>query len=583
MSRHLRPALIALLPLGLPWAAWAEVDVHASLSQQTAQVGETVDLTIVVTGDIGRVSQPQVPAVDYLQVVSSGSSQNITFANGRMTSTNTYTFRVLPTREGTFTIPPIEITAGGQVYSTRPLTLNVVAATGRPTPAPRGSLAPAPLPGAAQPAEGETLEDVFARVEVDNESPYVGEQVTLTLSFYQSHRAPLLGSAEYSPPSTEGLVAEPLPDVPSQSVQLGGVTYEVIKRRTALFAAAPGEYTIGPATIDFRRSYMMGEETITTDPIKLRVRPLPSASRPADFTGVVGRLRAALTATTSALRVGEAATVRLQVSGTGDLRQLEAPELPLQGAGKVYPSGEQRQIAPQPTAQGDVIGGTAAFDYLVMPAEAGELTIGPVTVSYFDPAAERYRAARTDPLRLQVLPGEGGAVSLRPEGEELHYIREDGLGLRSGLPLTAHTWFWALQLLPVAGVGWALRRRLELVRRAADPGYRRCVEAAPTARRRLERVRPDEPAAEMLREVDDALTGYIAAKAGVDVANLSLDDAKRLLAIAGCPDELSARTLELLTRLRAGLYAPGSSAAPPATEAPRMALALIREMEAALR
>jgi len=561
--------------------------VHASLSRDTVEVGESVDLMIVVAGTVRGVAQPEVPVVDYLRVVSSGSSQNITFANGRLDSTYTYTFRLQASREGTYAIPAIDIHAAGQVLTTQPLTLTVVATTSPvrpPTAPPRPPTGrPSPEPEEPPPAEEPPSEDVFASLEVDNESPYVGQQVTMTLSFYQSHRTSLLGSAEYAPPSTEGLVAEPLPDPPSRTVPLGGIPYEVIARSTALIAPAPGEYTIGPATIDFRRGYVMGEETVTTDPVTLRVRPLPAAGRPPDFSGVVGRLHATLSATTDSVRVGDAVTVRLEVAGSGDIRQLEAPELSLSGPARVYPSGEQREVGPQTTGDGYVIGGTVAFEYLVMPAQVGEVTIEPVVIHYFNAAARRYESAQTAPVTLRVLPGEGGETSLRSEGEEIRYIREDGLGLRSHLPVTSRTWFWLIQLAPLAGVGWALRRRAELRRRVADPRYRRYVEAAATAQARLSRIaRAGEPRS-VHHAVDAALTDYIAAKTGAVAASLSPDEARSRLQEAGCPADLADRATEMLFRLRAGVYAPGSSTAPRPDEAIAMARALLADIEARLR
>ncbi len=566
--------------------AGAEVDVHASLSRDTVAVGEPVELNIAVTGAIGRVTAPEVPPMDYLQVVSSGSQQNISFVNGRMSSTNTYTFRLVASREGTYTIPSIEVRAAGQVFTTRPLTLTVTgrSSTSPPTPAQPGpSGAPPPAPDEAVPAEEPPREDVFVKLDVDNDRPWVGQQVTMSLRFYQSMSVRLMGSAEYSPPSTEGLVAEPLPDPPVTTVDLGGQPYRVIERRTALFAPTPGEYTIGPASIDLIRSYVSGEETITTEPITLHVRPLPQAGRSDAFSGVVGQLHAVLTTTTDSVRVGDAVTVRLEVTGTGDIRQLEAPELMCDDA-RVYPSGQQRQVGPQRVGADEVIGGTVVFEYLVMPARAGELTIRPVEIDYFNPDTERYERARTSALSLHVLPGEGGETSLRPEGGEIRYLKEDQLGLRSRTPITSSTWFWLIQLLPLAGLGWALTRHRELLRRAADPRYRRFTEAAAVVRRQLGAI---SPAAGTPREVyqraDAALTQYLAAKTGAAPASFSPDDARRLLPMAGCPEDLAARAEEMLSVLRAGVYAPGASSQLPVDEVQARLRALIDEIEAALR
>ena len=99
------------------------------------------------------------------------------------------------------------------------------------------------------------------------------------------------------------------------------------------------------------------------------------------------------------------------------------------------------------------------FDYLVMPQRTGTLTIAPLTISFFDAESGRYSSTRTDAVTLQVEPGEAGETSLRPEGGELRPLKEEGLGLRARAPVTSSPLFWLLQLIPTAGLGWALLRR----------------------------------------------------------------------------------------------------------------------------
>lgn len=576
-------ALTCLLALATLPAA-AEVDIHASLNRDSIALGETVELTVAVTGSIGRVTEPRLPALDYLEIVSTSSQQSIEFVNGRMSSTRSYVFVLRPTREGKFTIPGLEVNAAGQVYTTRPVTLTVA---GRAASAPSPGAPPSSsfggqlpsLPGAQPPP----IKEIDARLEVDNPTPYVGQQVILTMSFYQAHTVSLLGSAEYLPPTTEGLMAEALPDEPAHTETIGGIPFAVVTRRTALFAPAPGEYTIGPATVEFRRSYMGGDESITTDPVVLKVRPLPSAGRPEDFSGIVGHLRAHLQAPADHLRVGEAMTVRLTVEGTGDLRQLQAPELTVSDGARVYPTGEQREVGPRRQGQELTIGGVVNFDYLVMPQRTGTLTIAPITISFFDAESGRYGSTRTDAVTLQVEPGEGGETSLRPEGGELRPLKEGGLGLRARTPVTSSPLFWLLQLIPTAGLGWALVRRSELQRRQRDPRYRRFVEAEAVARARLRSLPKQASAREMHVAADATLAEYLAAKTDAAAASLSPEEARALLTEAGCRPDTAARAEELLRSLRHAVYAPPGTMSMEAEELGGAVLGLITQIEGELR
>lgn len=579
--------LLMSVTVALALPAAAEVDVHASLSADTVEVGETVELTVAVTGAVLGVDKPVVPQIDYLSVVSTASQNNISVVNGDMQRTTVFTYDLQARREGTYTIPRLEVPVGDQTYATRALTLRVVpAATGTP-PAPDLRPPATGRPDLEAPADDEDASvepprELDAFTEVDDRRPWAGQQITLTLSFLQAHTLRLMGNAEYEPPSTEGLVAEPLPDGPQRSEVIDGTTYQVATRRTALIAPAPGEYTIGPATISFRRSFMHGEETITTDPITITVRPLPSEGKPEDFSGAVGRIQLGMSLSTNEVRVGEAVSLRLDISGTGDLRQIEPPEVRVEGDAPVYQSGEDRQIGPQRTADGYAIGGRVSFDYLIMPRLAGTLRLKPIVVHYFDPDVERYQAAMTSPSTITVLPGEAGET-ISPSRGEIRYIREEGLALRADAPVTSSPWYWVLQALPLPALGWALRERAERMRRQRDPRYRRRVEAARHAKRSLRDIGPTDAPAELYHRLDDVLAEYIAARTGGSAAAISPDSARELLLGAGAPEDRADAARDLLRDLRAGAYAPGAAGAPSPEEAIDATRDLVDALEEALR
>jgi len=568
--------------------AFAQVDVQASLSRDTVQVGDTVELTVAVTGVLLGIDAPVIPQIDYLPVTSTASSTNIEVVGGDIQRTTVFSYQLSPRREGTYTIPPLSVPVGDDTYTTPALSLNVQAATtASPPGAPGGTpqqTAPPDLGVQAQPDESaEPLGDIAATTEVDDDTPWVGQQVTLTLKFLQKHTMHLVGNAEYEPPSTDGLVAEPLPDDAQQTQVVNGEAYEVATRKTSLIAPAPGEYTIGPATVTFRRSLMSGDEAITTEPITLKVRPLPTSGKPAGFSGAVGSLQLGMSLQTTEVQVGEAVPLRLEISGTGDLRQIEPPEVGVEGDARVYQSGEDRQISPQATPDGYKIGGRVSFDYLIMPRAPGQLRIKPIVVYYFNPGVARYQSAQTSPATITVSPGEAGETTPASTGDELRYIKETGLAVSSRPPVTAHPWFWALQLLPVLGLGWALRERSERLRRERDPRYRRRVEAAKNARRALNGIAATSSPSDVYYRVDEMLAEYIAARTGASAAMLSPESAYERLLAEGAPEAKATHARDLLRRIRAGAYAPGVSGAPAPAEAVNEAREVIDALEEALR
>ncbi len=555
--------------------ALAQPEVSASVSPETVEPGETVEFTITVSGAERPVIEPDPPAVDALPVVGRASGQSISFSNGQMTSTTTYRYQLRAREVGRHVIPPVEIRVGDETLSTPPLTVQVVS-DGTPPP-----ITPEEDDNGPRTAD-EPRPEIDAETWVDDPTPWVGQQVTLTLAFYQSARVRLLGNAEYSPPDTSGLIAEPLPERPQRTEISGGERYSVITRETALIAPAPGEYTIGPATVTFVRNYIEGEETIETEPITLDVRPLPAQGRPDGFSGLVGKIRAELTTDMRQLRAGEAGSIRLQVAGTGNLRQFEPPEIPTDDGARIYQSGEERQISPQAVPEGYALGGTVTFEYLVMPERPGDLTVGPLTVHYFNPDTAQYESATTSALEIEVLPGETGAQTGIGAPDGLRPIKRDSLGLRAGRPVTSFWWFWAMQVLPLTALGWALHRRSELARRARDPRYRRFVEAERRARTALSQL-SGGPESEMAARADEILRSYIADKTGASASGLTGEDVQRLLREAGVPETLAAEAHTELEVLRASVYGPQGAAGLDATSIRARIADLITRIEAALR
>ncbi len=556
--------------------ACAEVEVSASLSRQTIPVSGTAQLTVLVSGQVAGVSAPVFPEIDGLVIVSSGRSQNMSYVNGEMTSSVQYTYVVQATEAGTYTIPPISVTAGGETLTTQMLTVNVTGTRYRPNPAPEPD-----QPDQSPATPEETYEELFVTTEVDNDKPYVGQQVMLTMSFFQRAGVRLANSPSYTPSVTEGLVAEPMPDPPNETVVLAGSQYSVIRRRTALLAPAAGNYQISPVVISYTRNFFDPERTIQSEPIDIEARPLPTRNQPADFCGLVGEMTAGLSVDKTATSTGESLTARVTTTGLGDMRRIEAPELTTTDGYKVYPAGGQPSVGPRASGDGQVLGGSASFEYLLVPHEAGTMTVGPVTMSFFDPTTEQYRRATSGTAQVEISQGATVAPVVEDTpGDELRYIKPTGGGLHERRPVTSSPWFWLAQLLPLAWLGTAMQARAEDSRRERDPRYRRFVEAGSRASASLIAAAASGKSAWEL--ADEVLTRYVADKTFAAASSLSPTGAAEALAVAGAGEELASRVGQTLGRMRGGRFAPGADTSATDDELLGQARGLIDELESVL-
>jgi hypothetical protein len=153
-------------------------------------------------------------------------------------------------------------------------------------------------------------------------------------------------------------------------------------------------------------------------------------------------------------RVGDPLTLTARVSGEGNVKLLPPPHLDVPWASAV-PSDQRVQV----DSTSAHIGGRKEFDWVLTPRIAGELDVPPVRYSYFDPATRRYETARSNPIRVRVLPG-ALANADTSKGEAPLPVRTIYTG-PGHAPLSSHPVFWlvlALAPLPALRARWRSRR-----------------------------------------------------------------------------------------------------------------------------
>ncbi|MBU1076072.1 MAG: BatD family protein, partial [Spirochaetes bacterium] len=103
-----------------------DITVTATISSETAGIGEQLTYSIAASGGSGNLPQPKLPAMPEFKVYNSGTSSSFQFVNGQVSSSVTYNYTLIPVKEGTFTIGAAQISYNGKVYQTQPLTVKVI-------------------------------------------------------------------------------------------------------------------------------------------------------------------------------------------------------------------------------------------------------------------------------------------------------------------------------------------------------------------------------------------------------------------------------------------------------------------------
>lgn len=545
--RVVRDILSAALGLALFSAAPAAADlsVAALVDRNQVAVGEAFSLSIEVTG-AQNVPAPDLGDVGPFQARYLGPASQVSIVNGQMSSSVSHRYTLVARQPGHFVLGPFGVEYGGRRYATQPVAVDV-AAQGQ----------------ARAGGSGGGVADIRLTVSSAKQQAYVGERVPVTVKLHLGNVR--VDNLQFPRLAGEGFTVEQFPQPTQQDEVVGGRRYRTLTMVTTLTPLRAGPLTVGPTTMGMqvftRRRQgglfgdaffgdMFGEATpyeAQAEPFTVAVLPLPDAGRPPDFAGAVGRFDFAMEVKPTELNAGDPVTVRMRISGSGNLSTVGPPKIVADDRFRVY---DPQVVKDEEEA------GVRTFEQVLIPKEAGISELPAARFSFFDVEAGRYQTITRGPVPLTVraaAPAAGPQViaavapAAAPErppetlGRDIVYIKDVPGVLRGrGVPFY-RTWWWiVLHGVPVAGfvcVRSLLRRRERL---AADPRLLRFRQAGREARRALTdlgRTGPD--ARRFYDDLTGATYGYLGAK--LDLPPGAVEPARvaeRLRAAGGAPELL---------------------------------------------
>jgi hypothetical protein len=369
----------------------ADATVVAQLNAAKVPVGTAATLSINVFNAAdnmieGRPSL-QVDGLDIEGPISRGMI-NI---NGFERLLAPVQFQLTPTREGEFTIPPIEVKVAGQIHKTNELKLTAVEQK-------ESDFAP-------------IVEIVPTKKEV-----WEGELMPVSINLYV-HQSAQLQELPLPNLAREGFAMKRFERRNSaQGVrEINGVLYREFVYSTVMHALKPGELTLGPAELKVelwtpsaggRRDPFGGvfgnqaQQTFQAKSIAvpIKVKPLPTAGRPANFNGVVGEFQVSVQAQPMRLTVNDPLTALLIVQGTGNFETLVAPELETTDGWRTYDA----KVVQENRAAGTEVGGVV-FSQVIEPQKIHK-ELPPFALSFFNPTTGQYQTAKSPAVPLSILP-----------------------------------------------------------------------------------------------------------------------------------------------------------------------------------
>ncbi len=531
--------------------------IKVTIDRVEATVREQLVLRVTVEGS--QSAQPQLPDLSNFQVYDRGQQSQFNMVNGRTTVTVSHNYILVPKTTGTFSIGPAKVEIGGKLYQSRPFSVRILEAS-------------------ATPRESS---DLFLTARVSDDSPYVGQQVIYTWRFYRRVRAQ--DAQLLTPFEFEGFLVEDLGEVREFNTTHRGQEYLVSEIKKALFPQEQGQLAIPGTQLQCQvlvRSRRRGSifddffgrgrgqvRVLSSAPLEVEVRPLPAA--PTGYSGLVGAFDLVSSISKRQLAVGESATWKLTVTGTGNVQMIGEPALPDLARFKIYDDKPSSSIE----RAGSELRGKRTYTKALVPLEAGELDVAAIELTYFDPEAGSYRTASTAPMTLSVRPAEGkeelrltesvapttGKVAVRiladdilPIYKDLDAVEPTPFGHRADAP-----WLAGLLAPPCAffGLLFADRRRrhlevnVEAARRrsALKTALKGLGEVAGAAKEGRHR-QAAEIASRRLRQ-------YVGDKVALEGSAFTPAEAGEQLARCGVEESLVRQTTGRLENLEAAQYA----------------------------
>lgn len=562
-------------------AAAQEIRFVAEVSTTQLAVGEQVELELKVSGSVESLPSPSAPVIRGCRVFSAGTSQQFSFAKGKVSSSVTHTYLVVPQQKGKIIIPPQKLLFKGANYTTIPITLMVSA--GSSTTRVQDSGKSTGTSRQSQSNRGDR--DFFIETFVDKDTAYVNEQVTLTFRFYQGKK--LYGDPGYKPPSATGFWVEDLPPQKNFYKTVKGRNYYIAEIKTALFPTSPGIRTVGKATLEIgagdlqslfnrdpfgmfqKRRSKSKPVNLESSPIEIVVLPLPQEGRPADFSGSVGQFKMSTSIDKTEVEVNQPLTVKIKLSGTGNIKTLAEPVMPQLDEFRVFNSGKSEKVS----KAGYVVGGSRTFEMTFVPKEPGSYTIPVMGTTFFDPKAGEYKRLSGKSFDISVLgvsneeiaahkgllPGRMNLVA-----KDIRYIFTDRMGSSdSGRPYLFSPWFIFLNALPIVGLVSVFVLRRHRNRLAGDVEYRRLKRAVKMAKARLSsasNLLRQNDASGFYTEVSRALSEYIGDKFNISAHGLTMQQADALFDDKQVAPELRQQFVDILAECDEGRFSKSNSA-----------------------
>jgi len=438
-------AFFSLSPSG--WGQSPSVSV--TLTPETIAVGQNTTLTITISShqQLEAMAPPNLGSFLPVSFQTSylGTKNQYNNVNAQSSVSKIWSYSLIPQEEGSFTISDIALPFNGKNFQIQPITIIVKSKiqlknqTGSQKRTWSRNVFNDPFYGGSQKIEAS----------VDNQFPYIGEQITYTFRYLHTAIIPSVDFPKYQLPSMNQFWRYQLGQSKPKTEIINGTQFRVAEIKIALFPMVTGIITIAPSVLSLPTSIERSNRSIprqlnTEEVIEVMVRPLPETGNPTSFGGVVGKYQITSEVEKTKVKIGEAITMHIRIAGIGNIETLPELKIPEMIDLTIYDSN----ITDATRDTHGKIYGSRTYEYVIIPSKPGRVTIPVIELCYFDPNGEKYEIIRTTPIPLEISPETTTKAKITP----LDSSMLDTSKVRTGMGLYK-IFAWSFGVLFIGAIG----------------------------------------------------------------------------------------------------------------------------------
>ena len=482
----------------------------------------------------------QAPNFKNFQIVS-GPSQSISqsWVNGSASFSQSYNYIIKPLKKGEFLIPAASIKLNNKILTSKPVKVIV--------------LDPVDIPKDPNDPNYIAQQNVHLVAEISKSSPYVGEGIYVEYRLYVSQNISVRDFSYTDSPQYNGFWNQDIKirGLTTQNGTYNGEQYRyVVLQKALLIPTKSGKLTIDPIEMDIVIGVPTGRGDFFGNPIVknitksfasakkfIRSKELPIEGKPESFNGAVGDFNFIVSSSKNILKSNETATVSVKVTGNGNLKLFELPEIKTPSELEVFTPEQKEKI--NVTSRG--IRGSVTKNYTIVPQFKGKYKIPSTEFSYFDLKEKKYVRLTSEDIFVDVLEGKelvtdsdmasNAKKDIVVTGANFRYIQtSSAFSLANESDFYTSKFYYLILILPLLfiPIGIVIAKRNEA--RSNDILGNKLRKADRLAKKYLSEAKKQSGAKEAFYvALEKALHNYLKAKLRIETSDISKEKITELL------------------------------------------------------